>query len=98
MLDDGSGPIVAVTDFMRIVPEQVARFVPSRTFIPLGTDGFGRSDTRESLRHHFEIDMPHVVVATLHALAARGELKPEIVADAIAHYGLNPEALNPLFA
>ncbi|NBO80143.1 MAG: pyruvate dehydrogenase (acetyl-transferring), homodimeric type [Actinobacteria bacterium] len=98
LLDDGSGPVIAVTDFMRIVPEQVARFVPSRLFVPLGTDGFGRSDTRESLRRHFEIDMPNVVVATLHALATTGEVKPEVVADAIAHYGLNPEALNPLFA
>jgi pyruvate dehydrogenase E1 component len=98
LLDDGSGPVIAVTDFMRIVPEQVARFVPSRLFVPLGTDGFGRSDTRDSLRRHFEIDMPNVVVATLHALATTGEVKPEVVADAIAHYGLNPEALNPLFA
>ncbi|MFZ9771689.1 MAG: pyruvate dehydrogenase (acetyl-transferring), homodimeric type, partial [Ilumatobacteraceae bacterium] len=98
LLDDGSGPVIAVTDFMRIVPEQVARFVPSRLFVPLGTDGFGRSDTRESLRRHFEIDMPNVVVATLHALASTGEVKPEVVAEAISHYGLNPEALNPLFA
>ncbi|MFZ9779484.1 MAG: pyruvate dehydrogenase (acetyl-transferring), homodimeric type, partial [Ilumatobacteraceae bacterium] len=98
LLDDGSGPVIAVTDFMRIVPEQVARFVPSRLFVPLGTDGFGRSDTRESLRRHFEIDMPNVFVATLHALASTGEVKPEVVAEAISHYGLNPEALNPLFA
>jgi pyruvate dehydrogenase E1 component len=98
LLDDGSGPVVAVTDFMRIVPEQVARFVPSRSFVPLGTDGFGRSDTRTSLRRHFEIDMPHIVVATLHALAGTGEVKPEVVADAIAHYGLDPESINPLYA
>jgi pyruvate dehydrogenase E1 component len=96
LLDDGSGPIIAVTDFMRIVPEQVARFVPNRMFVPLGTDGFGRSDTREALRRHFEVDMPHIVVATLHALSLSGEVKPEVVADAIAHYGLNPEAMNPL--
>ncbi len=96
LLDDGSGPIIAVTDFMRIVPEQVARFVPNRMFVPLGTDGFGRSDTREALRRHFEVDMPHIVVATLHALSLSGEIKPEVVADAIAHYGLNPEAMNPL--
>jgi pyruvate dehydrogenase E1 component len=82
---------------MRIVPEQVARFVPSRLFVPLGTDGFGRSDTRAALRRHFETDMPHVVVAVLHSLAATGELKPEIVAEAIHHYGLDPEGINPLF-
>jgi len=76
----------------------VARFVPSRLFVPLGTDGFGRSDTRTALRRHFEIDMPHVVVATLHALARTGEVKPETVADAIAHYGLDAESLNPQYA
>jgi pyruvate dehydrogenase E1 component len=98
LLADGAGPVVAVTDFMRIVPEQIARFVPNRSFVPLGTDGFGRSDTRSALRRHFEIDMPHVVVATLHALAQSGDVKPEVVADAIAHYGLDPESMNPLYA
>ena len=67
----GEGPIVAVTDFMKAVPDQIARWVPAgRSFTPLGTDGFGRSDTREALRRHFETDAPHVVVATLAALAA----------------------------
>ena len=98
LLDDGAGPVVAVTDFMRIVPEQVARFVPSRLFVPLGTDGFGRSDTRAALRRHFETDMPHVVVAVLHSLVRTGDLKPEVVADAIAHYGIDPETMNPLYA
>ncbi len=98
LLDDGAGPVIAVTDFMRIVPEQVARFVPNRLFVPLGTDGFGRSDTREALRRHFEVDMPHIVVATLQALSRSGEVKPELVADAIAHYGLNPESINPQYA
>ena len=72
------GPIVAVTDFMKIVPEQVARFVPDRPFIPLGTDGFGRSDTREALRRFFEVDAGHVVVAVLAGLAEQGEVKPEV--------------------
>jgi len=98
LLDDGTGPVIAVTDFMRIVPEQVARFVPNRLFVPLGTDGFGRSDTREALRRHFEVDMSHIVVATLQALSRSGEVKPELVADAIAHYGLNPESINPQYA
>ena len=94
MLADAEGPIVAVTDFMKAVPEQVARFV-DRPFIPLGTDGFGRSDTRESLRRHFEVDAPNVVVAVLAALAATGDVKPETVRDAIAHYDLDPEAIDP---
>ncbi|MEY4174222.1 MAG: pyruvate dehydrogenase component, partial [Actinomycetota bacterium] len=61
LLSTSAGPIVAVTDFMKIVPEQVARFVPGRTFVPLGTDGMGRSDTREALRRYFEVDAGHVV-------------------------------------
>ncbi|MGA0820989.1 MAG: pyruvate dehydrogenase (acetyl-transferring), homodimeric type, partial [Ilumatobacteraceae bacterium] len=58
LMAETTGPIVAVSDFMKIVPEQIARFVPGRTFVPLGTDGMGRSDTREALRRHFETDMP----------------------------------------
>jgi pyruvate dehydrogenase E1 component len=88
------GPIVAVTDFMKMVPDQVSRWVRS-PFVPLGTDGFGRSDTREQLRWFFEVDMPHVVVATLWALARQGEVKPEVVAEAIAHYGIDPDRVDP---
>ncbi|HEY8547867.1 MAG TPA: pyruvate dehydrogenase (acetyl-transferring), homodimeric type, partial [Acidimicrobiales bacterium] len=88
------GPIVAVTDFMKMVPDQVARWV-RQPFVPLGTDGFGRSDTREKLRWFFEVDMPHVVVATLWGLARQGEVKPEVVAEAIAHYGIDPERIDP---
>ena len=99
LLDDGDGPIVAVTDFMKAVPDQIARWVPTgRRFVPLGTDGFGRSDTREALRRHFETDAPHVVVATLAALAASGEVKPEVVTDAIARYDIDPERGDPRLA
>jgi pyruvate dehydrogenase E1 component len=95
LLNESQGPIVAVTDFMTLVPEQIARFVPSRSFTPLGTDGMGRSDTREALRRFFEVDAAHVVVATLAALADQGDVKPEVVADAIQRYGLDPDAVNP---
>jgi pyruvate dehydrogenase E1 component len=95
LLSESAGPVVAVTDFMKLVPEQVARFVPDRPFIPLGTDGFGRSDTREALRRFFEVDAPHVVVAVLHGLAERGEIKTEAVVDAINRYGLDPDTANP---
>ena len=91
LLDGGAGPIVAVSDFMRIVPEQVARFVPNRSFTPLGTDGMGRSDTRTALRRHFEIDAPHIVVAVLHELAKSGEIKSEVVGEAIKRHGIDPE-------
>jgi pyruvate dehydrogenase E1 component len=96
---DGDGPVIAVTDFMKAVPDQIARWVPQdRSFTPLGTDGFGRSDTREALRRHFEIDAPHVVAATLAALAAAGEVKPELVQDAIDRYELDPERIDPRLA
>ena len=96
---EGEGPVVAVTDFMKAVPDQIARWVPGhRSFVPLGTDGFGRSDTRETLRRHFETDAPHVVVATLAALAAGGEVKPEVVEDAIARYDIDPDTIDPRLA
>ena len=94
-----AGPIVAVSDFMASVPDQLARFMPKdRTFLPLGTEGMGRSDTREALRRHFEVDEGHVVVATLSALAAEGTVSPDAVTDAITRYDIDPDAPNPTFA
>jgi pyruvate dehydrogenase E1 component len=92
------GPVVAVTDFMKIVPEQIARWLPDRQFTPLGTDGMGRSDTREALRRFFEIDEGHVVVAVLHALAQRGEVPADLVLKAIADFGIDPESVDPIHA
>ena len=93
-LADVGGPVIAVTDFMKAVPEMVARWAPG-PFVPLGTDGFGRSDTRAALRRHFEVDAGHVVVATLHGLAQAGEAKAEEVAEAIERYEINAEAPDP---
>jgi len=85
------GPIVAVTDFIKAVPDQVARWVPrERAYVSLGTDGFGRSDTRDALRRFFETDTGHVVVATLAALG-----DDEGVAKAIAHYEIDADAPDP---
>ncbi|MGZ4793194.1 MAG: transketolase-like TK C-terminal-containing protein, partial [Ilumatobacteraceae bacterium] len=95
LLADSPGPVVAVTDFMKIVPEQVARFLPGRTFVPLGTDGMGRSDTRESLRRFFEIDLGHVVVGVLSALHAAGQVDAAKVEAAIRRYEVDPEAIDP---
>jgi pyruvate dehydrogenase E1 component len=92
-----SAPIVAVTDFMKAVPDQVARFVPG-PFTALGTDGFGRSDTRDSLRRHFEVDAEHVVVAVLDALVRTEQVKADEVAKAIARYGLDADAPEPLLS
>jgi pyruvate dehydrogenase E1 component len=93
-LSEAEGPFVAVTDFMKVVPDQVARWVPG-PLVPLGTDGFGRSDTRTALRRHFETDAGHVVVAVLQALAQTGEGKQEAVADAIARYEIDADAPDP---
>jgi pyruvate dehydrogenase E1 component len=88
------GPIVAVTDFMRSVPDQVSRWTP-RAFTSLGTDGFGRSDTREVLRRFFEVDAAHIVVAVLHSLVAEGALPERSVAEAIGRYGIDTGSPDP---
>ncbi len=97
LLSQAAGPVVAVTDFMKAVPDQIARWVPAR-YTPLGTDGFGRSDTRASLRRHFEVDAAHVALAVLDGLAAEGELKEDEVTKAIKQLGIDPEVLDPRLA
>jgi pyruvate dehydrogenase E1 component len=94
VLNGVDGPIVAVSDSMKAIPDQIARWVP-QPFVPLGTDGFGRSDTREALRRFFEIDAEHTVVATLSALADLGEVKPEAVSEAIRKYEIDPDRPSP---
>ena len=93
-LDGVTGPVVAVTDYMRLVPDQVSRWI-SQPYISLGTDGFGRSDTRESLRRFFEVDGPHLVTALLTRLAAAGEVEPSAPGEAIDRYGIDPDAVDP---
>jgi len=89
-----AGPIIAASDFMKSVPDFIARWVP-RSYTPLGTDGFGRSDTREALRRHFEIDAEHIVAATLAALAREGKVEPSVASRAIRDLGLDPERGDP---
>ncbi len=88
------GPIVAVTDFMRSVPDQVSRWMPRR-YTSLGTDGFGRSDTRDVLRRFFEVDAAHVVVAVLAGLAGDGAIPARVVDDAIERYRIDPDSADP---
>ena len=95
-LAESSGPITAVTDFMSIVPDQIRQFVDHRTFTTLGTDGMGRSDTREALRRFFEIDAGHVVVATLSNLVAEGKVDASVVADAMSRYDIDPDEVDPV--
>ena len=85
---------VAVSDNMSIVPDQIAPWVPGG-LMTLGTDGFGRSDTRATLRRFFEVDAEVTVTATLHALARRGEVNGEFVAKAIGELGVDPEKACP---
>ncbi|MCH7788472.1 MAG: pyruvate dehydrogenase (acetyl-transferring), homodimeric type [Acidobacteria bacterium] len=90
----GEGPVVATTDYMTLVPDQIARWVP-RPFYVLGTDGFGCSDTREQLRSFFEVDAAHVVVTTLAGLADAGAIETSVVSEAISRHGIDPEAMSP---
>ncbi len=93
-LADRKGPFVASTDYMRSVADQIRPWVPGR-FTALGTDGFGRSDTRERLRRFFEIDRHHVVLAAIEALAAEGAVPAERVVEVIERYGIDTEAAPP---
>jgi pyruvate dehydrogenase E1 component len=97
VLEKAQGPVVAASDWVKAVPDQIARWIDAE-FISLGTDGFGRSDTRDALRGHFEVNAHHVVVATLAALARAGDIKKEAVTDAIQRHEIDAEAINPLLA
>jgi pyruvate dehydrogenase E1 component len=89
------GPVVAATDYVRAVPESVARFAPA-PMTTLGTDGFGRSDGRRALRDFFEVDARHIAVAALAMLMRRGEVDARLVERAIADLHVDPERVNPL--
>ncbi|WGE70096.1 pyruvate dehydrogenase (acetyl-transferring), homodimeric type [Actinobacillus equuli subsp. haemolyticus] len=91
-------PTVASTDYVKQYADQIRAFVPSKHFHVLGTDGFGRSDSRANLREHFEVDARYVVVAALSQLAKEGTVETKVVADAIAKFGLNVDRINPLYA
>jgi pyruvate dehydrogenase E1 component len=94
LLTKEQGAFVAVSDNIRTVPDQIAPWVPGGLFT-LGTDGFGRSDTRARLRRFFQVDAESTVIATLYALAQRGEIEPEVVAGAIRELGVDPDKVQP---
>jgi len=87
-LSGGSGPVVAVSDWMRAVPDQIARWVPG-PYTSLGTDGFGFSDTRPAARRFFHVDAESIALAVLSSLARSGEIDPSLPAQAIAKYKLD---------
>ncbi|PCJ32141.1 MAG: pyruvate dehydrogenase (acetyl-transferring), homodimeric type [Gammaproteobacteria bacterium] len=93
-LNSQEGVVIAATDYMRLYAEQIRPWIKS-SYTVLGTDGFGRSDTREKLRSFFEVDRFHIVVATLNTLADEGQISHKVVADAIKKYNINTDAVNP---
>ena len=95
-LSGRNGPVVASTDYMKLFADQIRQWVPSKEYKVLGTDGFGRSDSRKKLRHFFEVDRYFIVIAALEALVARGEIKTKVMTDALKRFGIDPEKANPL--
>jgi pyruvate dehydrogenase E1 component len=95
MLKGRKGPAVAATDYMRAFADQIRPYVADRKFTVLGTDGYGRSDTRKQLRKFFEVNRYYVVVAALKALADEGQMPLKTVAEAIRKYGIDPEKPAP---
>ena len=93
-LDASEGPIVAVSDWVKAVPDAVSRFVP-HPYVVLGTDGYGWSDVRASLRRHFEVDAAHITLGVLDGLAQTGDVKGEELAKAIARYEIDPDGPDP---
>jgi pyruvate dehydrogenase E1 component len=97
VIEQGEGPVVAVSDWVQEVPSLIHRFVPRR-FAPLGTNGFGRSDTREALRAHFEVDAAAIVVTVLHTLMLEGAMPAKTVQAALKKFGIDPERQDPMLA
>jgi pyruvate dehydrogenase E1 component len=96
MLEKRSGPVVAASDYMKTFAEQIRPFIPQgRAYRVLGTDGFGRSDSRAKLRYFFEVNRHFVAIAALKALADQGEAKPKQVAEALKKYGIDAEKPDP---
>ena len=91
-----SDPIVIATDYMKAYAEQLRRYLPSSLHV-LGTDGFGRSDSRETLRHFFEVDRYFIVVSALKGLADKGIIEQSVVSEAIESFSIDPEKTNPLY-
>ena len=94
-LADAEGPVIASSDWMRAVPDQISRWVPS-DYTSLGTDGFGASDTRHALRRHFKVDAESIVVKVLTQLANYGEIERDVVRQAVEKYQIgDPQAAPP---
>ena len=95
LLENEEGVFIAVSDYMKLVPEQIARWVPGDYYV-LGTDGYGRSEIREEVRRFFEVDAECIVIATLHRLELEGKVKSATVKKAIKDLNVDPEKVDPL--
>nr|MBC8349214.1 pyruvate dehydrogenase (acetyl-transferring), homodimeric type [Verrucomicrobiota bacterium] len=94
----GEEPAIASTDYIKNHAEQIRPYLPGSSYKVLGTDGFGRSDSRSNLRRHFEVNATYVVVAALHELSKRGDVEKSLVSEAIDKFGIDVDITNPLFA
>ena len=95
-LSGRQGPVIASTDYMKLFADQIRQWVPVKEYKVLGTDGFGRSDTHQKLRHFFEVDRNWIVLTALEALADRGDIERTVIAEAIAKFGIDTNKPNPL--
>jgi pyruvate dehydrogenase E1 component len=94
-LEKEPGVVVAASDYMKVLPDSISKWIPQR-MVTLGTDGYGRSESRKMLREFFEVDARFVTLATLHGLMLEGAIKPEVVAKAIKTLDIDPDKLNPM--
>jgi pyruvate dehydrogenase E1 component len=97
VITEDKGPAIAATDYIKSYADQVRGFIKT-SYRVLGTDGFGRSDSRANLRRHFEVDYAYIVVAALYELAQRGEIDKSVVSEAIKRFDIQADKLNPLYA
>ena len=96
-LEKTDGPAIAATDYVKLFADQIRAYVP-QSYTVLGTDGYGRSDSREALRKHFEVDRYYIAVAALSALVEKGCISAKTINSAIKKYGIDPEKNNPLMS
>jgi pyruvate dehydrogenase E1 component len=94
LLEAVPGPFIAASDYMKVLPESLAQWIPGR-LVALGTDGFGRSEDRASLRDFFEVDAKHIVVATLYGLVRDKKISGDVLGGAMRDLAINPEKVNP---
>ena len=94
-LDDKKGPVIAASDYMKIYADQIRPYVKAN-YVVLGTDGFGRSDTRKQLRYHFEVNAQYIAIAAIHSLVELGELNSSVLNSAMQKYGIDPEKADPV--